>query len=260
MERITSKPVHEESYRGRGLRSAFHRRRLREYERALRALELAGAGRLADFGCSNGFVLKTLQETVFLRRDWSFAGFDHAGELLDLARDRGLAKTEFHFVELNTPQRQIRPEFDVVTCFETLEHTGDFRNAVRNLSRAVKPGGYLVISVPNEVGMPGLAKFLVRGLVKREAYGDFFEGKSRLDYGWRLLTRRRIDGYRDDPNRKGWGPHLGFDRRVFESFLRSALLKSGEFNLIKRRFTVGGFAVFYAFRKAVSPGSLPGPE
>jgi 2-polyprenyl-3-methyl-5-hydroxy-6-metoxy-1,4-benzoquinol methylase len=40
-------------------------------------------------------------------------------------------------------------EFDVVTCFEVIEHVGDAQRLLRELSRVLKPGGHLILSCPS---------------------------------------------------------------------------------------------------------------
>ncbi|MDD5751504.1 MAG: methyltransferase domain-containing protein, partial [Candidatus Peribacteraceae bacterium] len=42
-------------------------------------------------------------------------------------------------------------EFDVVVCFETIEHVPQYREALAHLFRALKPGGVLLLSTPNRV-------------------------------------------------------------------------------------------------------------
>lgn len=46
-----------------------------------------------------------------------------------------------------------KPEtsFDIITCFETIEHVPDFRNALLNLHRLLKDDGRLLISSPNRI-------------------------------------------------------------------------------------------------------------
>ncbi len=39
--------------------------------------------------------------------------------------------------------------FDVISCFETIEHVSDYRGALENLFRLLAPGGELFISSPN---------------------------------------------------------------------------------------------------------------
>jgi 2-polyprenyl-3-methyl-5-hydroxy-6-metoxy-1,4-benzoquinol methylase len=44
--------------------------------------------------------------------------------------------------------------FDLVTCFETVEHVHESAALLDNLNRALKPGAMLVISTPNEDVLP----------------------------------------------------------------------------------------------------------
>gem|GEM_PF-4303586 len=41
--------------------------------------------------------------------------------------------------------------FDVVICFETIEHVARYREALTGIFRALKPGGTLLISTPNRL-------------------------------------------------------------------------------------------------------------
>jgi 2-polyprenyl-3-methyl-5-hydroxy-6-metoxy-1,4-benzoquinol methylase len=40
-------------------------------------------------------------------------------------------------------------QYDLITCFETIEHVQDYRSALLNLHRLLKEGGLLLISSPN---------------------------------------------------------------------------------------------------------------
>jgi SAM-dependent methyltransferase len=240
--------VHEETYKGLGPASAVARRRLNRTLKVVNSLEVSEVGELADFGCSNGFLLSVLQAGPFRGKRWRFYGFDRSERLLVLARDKKLANTEFHQLDLNVPTDVWRERFDLVTCFETLEHTGSFETAVLNLYRACKVGGRIVISIPNEKGIPGLLKYVGRKVVRRNPYGGFFEGRSELGYLWRLISNQRIDGFRHPPA-EGWGPHLGFDSAVFETFLREGLLESGMCRLLRSEASPGMFNHFFLLEK-----------
>lgn len=42
-------------------------------------------------------------------------------------------------------------QFDVISCFETIEHVADYCGALTNLHRLLKPDGVLLISSPNRI-------------------------------------------------------------------------------------------------------------
>lgn len=236
--------VHEKSYQG--ILGASHRSRLNKLLQLIKGMELPTTGTAIDLGCSNGFVIETLRKTGIPVGDWTFVGLDHSNDLLSLAKAKGLPGVRFGRIDLNDSNDDFKEEFDLVMCLETLEHVGDYRAAVRTLQRACKPGGRIVISVPYEKGFPGVTKYFARKLLHRNAYGDFFNGKSEFSYLWTLVSRGPIDGFRNPP-RKSWGPHLGFDNDQFEAYLMAALSRCA---LVKRDRSFVGFNVFYVFEKS----------
>lgn len=54
-------------------------------------------------------------------------------------------------------------QFDAVVCVEGLEHIEHPANAVREFARIVRPGGRLVISVPNILNIEERLKWLIHG-------------------------------------------------------------------------------------------------
>ena len=52
---------------------------------------------------------------------------------------------------------------DVVAAIETVEHLENPHAFVRELTRLLKPGGWLVMTTPNQVSMLSLASLVVRG-------------------------------------------------------------------------------------------------
>ncbi len=235
--------THEESYRGYNIAAVIHRSRLRNIIEIFRRLDIPGKGKMADFGCSSGFILSELQQAIFTAKDWKFFGFDHSQDLLRLARNRKLPRTDFNSIDLNTVGRQWTSQFDIAMCLETLEHTGDWKNALENLYDSCCIGGTIVISVPNEKGLQGLVKFFGRKLLQRDPYGDFFAEQSQAKYVLHLFSNRRIDMFRTE-GAPGWGPHLGFDWEVFRDFLRQEYVAVGR---VKEKFIYRSFPYFNLF-------------
>ena len=170
-------------------------------------------GGIADFGCSNGFFFAELLRALPEAGSLSLFGFDHSTELLAAAKSRNIDNAAFDYLDLNETPCARERLFDVVTCFETLEHVGEVHNAIETLLASLQSGGTLVISVPNELGLPGLLKYVARKVFQRRPYEGFFRGQSEALYVWHLLTGQSISVFRNRPQ-DGWGPHLGFDWRV----------------------------------------------
>ena len=197
---------HASTYRSHNLRHWHHRMRLRQLLREV--AEFDSAPLIADIGCSNGYITNILNDVC----RGEVHGFDYLPELIDEARS---AYPHIHFqrADLNRNVRWSK-QFDLVCCFETLEHVGDLTAALKNILAAVRPGGVLIVSVPVETGPWGIAKFCAKTLL---GYPLDEIAAGRSEYFWALLTGNDVSAFRR--NKYTWGTHFGFDwRDVEESF------------------------------------------
>lgn len=239
--------VHETTYRKRNPVGWVHRNRLRAVVEAFERHVPPAAASWLDAGCSNGYIVAEIvaRRPGRLRR---IAGVDNTAELIESARARNIPGARFDVFDLNRVQPATE-RFDVVSCLETLEHVGHPANAVANLVARVDDGGVLLLTVPNETGLPGLVKLAGRAAVRRNPYGDFFADGGRARYVARLLLNRRVDGFRR-PNRAGYGPHLGFDYRTLEDHLHDAYVARGVLVPLARAHTTLGMNVLLVYRRA----------
>ncbi|HOO57121.1 MAG TPA: class I SAM-dependent methyltransferase [bacterium] len=98
-------------------------------------------GKLLDVGCSLGIFLDLARKK----------GWDVTGVELN-QRARKVAKKKFGLDLLDKPLNELDLEdesFDVVTLWEVLEHLTDPNSMLDECYRLLKPGGMLVILVPN---------------------------------------------------------------------------------------------------------------
>lgn len=97
---------------------------------------------VADIGCGLGISLLYLPESV------DFIGVDLSAQTLNLARhihrNKGDIFRKGGFPNLPIKSRTV----DFCLCFEVIEHLSDDDRALVELRRILKPGGYLLISVP----------------------------------------------------------------------------------------------------------------
>lgn len=231
MKTPATNPVdHSLTYRS-GLRNLPHRRRLRAIVAALTRDDSPVVESFADVGCSNGYVTAILRERLAPVRT---VGFDHIEEHLARGR-REHPEIEFRTIDLNRPLPGGQETFDLVTCFETLEHVGRLEQAIANLLALTRPGGTLLITVPIESGPRGLVKFLVKVGVFRYSLKELPPQSNRL---WRylgaLLTNRSIASFRDERN--GWGTHFGFDWREVERILTARGARFESWSELTTRF------------------------
>jgi len=111
------------------------------HRRLARAEAVVGdPGSLLDVGCGTGDVLVAATE-----RGWHAVGAEPVAESAEAAVARGL---EVHCALL---QDSGVPEasFDLVTAFHVVEHMADSTSFLRLIARWARPGGYLLVEVPN---------------------------------------------------------------------------------------------------------------
>jgi len=99
------------------------------------------SGSLLDLGCSSGSFLESLP-----RDSWNLYGIEMAAECAKTAEARSGAQV---FVG-NILDAPFPPEsFDVITCFDVLEHLYEPRRVMARVSEWLKPGGIFYVLVPN---------------------------------------------------------------------------------------------------------------
>jgi SAM-dependent methyltransferase len=119
---------------------------LHRINNAIRMREVDGlpAGRLLDVGSGKGRFLAAAR-----RAGWDVVGIEYAKGAAEAARrqfDLNIVAGDF----MTTP---IDGVFDVVTMWHTLEHLPDPGGAVDRAARVLKPGGRLIVSVPNAASL-----------------------------------------------------------------------------------------------------------
>jgi SAM-dependent methyltransferase len=141
------------------------RARRRMWDRRLRKLDRLGVrGKVLDVGAGIGEFLHHVGGRFSER-----TGTEVSREAVRLARERyGVELIEGNFESI-----PVQPRFDLVTVFHVLEHVPDPRATVEHCFRALRPGGWLVIAVPNDVsgkqklqallGRMGMSKYAERG-------------------------------------------------------------------------------------------------
>lgn len=109
-------------------------------EKIIKQLDLPPDAKILDAGCGTGGNLAMLGRH----------GQIHAMELDDQARQianaKGIALVLSGRLPDNVPFQQ--EQFDLIALLDVLEHVDDDRNTLRVLGTLLKPGGYLLISVP----------------------------------------------------------------------------------------------------------------
>lgn len=231
---------HAQSYEGLSPAALVHRARLRQVSAIVRELPLPPEGRLVDLGCSDGFVVTHLREAHVLPDAWQISGYDRNRRLVAVANSRHLAGARFAGIDLNDGSTRVEEPGDLVICLETLEHVGSYRDALQVIHHALAPGGRLVLSMPNEVGVIGLGKLVGRPILRRRPYEGFFpDHRAVYRYALDVSLHKDLERHRQPP-RAGWAPHLGFDHRAVLRHIGRTYLDPGLWTLERvRRSALG---------------------
>jgi len=156
----------------------------------------------ADFGCSNGFLTDIFRKILKAKKSY---GFDYSDNI-EKAR-LNYPEISFDYKNLNIDQI-FEHQYDIVSCFETLEHVGDEHNALKTLKNASTTNSIILISVPIEIGIIGIAKYLVKRFIFRYKLplncNDFTYFKA-------LIFNKNISIFRK--NQDHYGSHFGYDYR-----------------------------------------------
>jgi SAM-dependent methyltransferase len=121
----------------------FQRYLMRVAHRRLGIIERATGSRggaLLDLGSGTGEVLLAARD-----RGWRVQGVEPERTAAAMARERGLDVVVSTLERSGLPKRS----FDVVCAFHVLEHQPDSRAFLQSMARWARPGGHVVIEVPN---------------------------------------------------------------------------------------------------------------
>jgi SAM-dependent methyltransferase len=113
--------------------------RWRERKAALTLHKRSGA--LLDLGCSSGSFLESLKG-----EGWKLHGIEMSSDCAKIAEAKSSAQV-FAGDILEAPFR--RESFDVITCFDVLEHLYEPRRVIAKVGEWLKPGGIFYVLVPN---------------------------------------------------------------------------------------------------------------
>ena len=103
---------------------------------------------------------------------------------VDISEKQLARNTVLHEKIVGDIQRYEFPpdSFDAIICWDVLEHLSQPELALRQFARAIKPGGLVILKLPNVLSLKGLVtKFLPHTfhvLVYRYIYGDKNAGKN----------------------------------------------------------------------------------
>jgi SAM-dependent methyltransferase len=118
-----------------------------------------GGKRVLDVGCASGGLTELLVE-----RGANVVGIDLNPRLVERARERVGNRAEFRVADISNRLPFGDSSFDVVTASLVLHYLADWRSAMREIARILKPSGLFVMSTHHptqdlEIAPPGSSYF-----------------------------------------------------------------------------------------------------
>jgi SAM-dependent methyltransferase len=107
---------------------------------------IADAKNYLEIGCGTGYVLKGLSDS---NPDMNVMGADIFTEALPIAEKR--LNNKASFIQTNAQNLPFRDHFDAIGAFDVIEHIEDDVVALKELHKALKPDGSVIISVPRHM-------------------------------------------------------------------------------------------------------------
>lgn len=128
--------------------------------------KLAGS-RLLDVGCAQGWFVEAARQ-----RGMQATGIESEPEVCKQARLDGLDIVVGTFPE----QLSVNEPFDIIAFNDVLEHLDDPAQVLEHTRRFLKPGGWLILNVPNSEGAIFRTATLLRlrGILRRLWQADFY--------------------------------------------------------------------------------------
>ncbi len=144
------------------------------HDKVMEMIEKEPRGRILDVPAGTGILAHRLRKVGF---EVSCCDIDPSYfSISDLTLEIG---------DLNRSLPYPSSSFDLITCIEGLEHLENPFNAVREFYRLLKPGGKVILSLPNYLNIERRLKFLITGLFSKIPSPRKL-GKERFEHLWML--------------------------------------------------------------------------
>lgn len=207
-----------------------HRQR---FLKSVESIPLIHGISILDYGCGDGKLLNCLNEK-YIDYNFRLVGYEPH---MDLIHDNK--------VQIYNSLDKINERFDVITCFEVLEHFNcTYQEQMLDaMVSKLKVNGTVIISVPVEIGFPSFIKNIRRVILH---YSDEYSLKNIF----KSIVALPIPESR---NRNGYLSHMGFNHLELEKTLQK------KFQITSKRYSpfksIGYYfnsQVFYELKVRVS--------
>src|SRR3989344_3681307 len=181
---------------------------------------------ILDAGCGDGINLRFLTKIP----DSIITGVDY--NFIRMKRAQKNIGNKMNFVVSDLLEHGFKDSsFDMIFCSHVLEHITEDLEALKNFYRMLKPGGFLILGVPNEGAILWKLhyKYIQPKILKRIDHVNFYTDKSMI----KKLQKAKFNIL--EIKHIGWGvPHTGIDEALRQykfiddlfAFMGNKLLKN----------------------------------
>ena len=107
---------------------------------------LPATGSYMEIGCGTGYVLSALAKAF---PQWSLTATEVHPEGIAFARTR--VGSNVDFLQMDARDMPFKDTFDVIGAFDVIEHIEEDELVLNQVRKALKPGGYAFVSVPQHM-------------------------------------------------------------------------------------------------------------
>lgn len=124
------------------LQKFWHGRKFLAIEEMVRGIN----GKVLDLGCHSGFLTNQLQQ---ITKSKEVFGVDISVKAIQYARQK-YPNINFQVIDLNQAFPEFDGKFNLITCFDVLEHLLEPKKFIKEVNSHLLTGGYFIIGVPHE--------------------------------------------------------------------------------------------------------------
>lgn len=213
-------------------RHIYHRDQFAHYFRWSHVLKNAKIGqKILDFGCGSGEMLEVFYRNKY--RPKQYLGLDIRSQTITENNEKfgKLDFAEFRQADLCQPELDLGQTFDIITCFEVIEHIGHANadNFLDNIAYHCDENTTVYLSTPNYDPQVGAANNHMLGTGENKEIGewDHFELQDKLSEYFTIEhkygTFASIKDYKEDLT--GWKKEAFEElRKYYDTNLLSNLM------------------------------------
>jgi SAM-dependent methyltransferase len=181
------------------------------------ALPFCDGKNVLDYGCGIGFGSEILANNGAK----TVTGFDIDQNVINLAKAR-CECSNITFLAGAVPPHE---RFDAVTIFEVIEHVREQEQTIDFIAERLRPGGYLILSVPNRLMFTDNPNPIPNEFHEREL--TYQEAKQLLQRRFRVIREFEQTAMSYIPNQRLWGTLVNSLILRLEQKLAKRLLQRG---------------------------------